>query len=507
MNPGVNIQNIKRSLYSRRASFLSLLILAIAFLGSAHLTIKAVYPNPVFWLIGACAITVIGVCWLVLQRDDFGFLLVVFTCVHFNFAENQGGLWAYAICAVLSSAYILKHRLRIALNVVPKGFGILLSFFIAHQILGTLFNPYSFSENIQATIVAASQILIFYYCASQKIDEKSLKRMIGIWFTIACWQVLIGLNQRYSVFSLSSPLLPGREIRYGIDNSIPTGGFGNSELFAEYFCFIFIFALTITIHLKDMKSLRINIIYPFVMIILSLGIIIMSGSRAAVILVGVAVFYLVFVDLIIIPTVRHFRRFTKGLIVILITCSLCFSLGAVFFIDSMIEDFELLNPVEMNIDSIFSGESINRYSTYSLAYQRFREKSWWLGFGYNMPGNNRISMGLKDKGPHVWQPADFHSLYLSLPIFYGWGGAVAFLLIVIFTAGRVYRCYLRTRRFRHFLIPISLSLSVVWAVFLLDQYKISITRNPSYFLFIWMLLGWTNAVVNSIYNRFNQKVR
>lgn len=73
------------------------------------------------------------------------------------------------------------------------------------------------------------------------------------------------------------------------------------------------------------------------------------------------------------------------------------------------------------------------------------------------------------------------------------------MLLVVLTGCRIFIHYLKFLRSGNFLVPIAFGLSIVWGIFILDQYKISITRNPSYFLMIWMLLGLTHAVANSMH--------
>ena len=88
----------------RSCSVRDVLLLALFCLAAAHLSVKALFSSPVLWLVGAAAITLAGVWWSVKRKDEFGLCLAMFACAHFAFADNQGGLWSYVLCAVFIGA-------------------------------------------------------------------------------------------------------------------------------------------------------------------------------------------------------------------------------------------------------------------------------------------------------------------------------------------------------------------------------------------------------------------
>jgi len=63
-----------------------------------------------FWFVGASLIVIANIIFLSKCRDTTGFILAMFICTHFAFADNQGGLWSYIICAILLLAVLLKHQ-------------------------------------------------------------------------------------------------------------------------------------------------------------------------------------------------------------------------------------------------------------------------------------------------------------------------------------------------------------------------------------------------------------
>jgi len=477
--------------HARSVSVWGISFLSIVFLVLAHLAVKEYFPNPAFWLFGAMVIVATGLAWLLMRKDDFAFLMVIFVCSHFNFADNQGGFWSYVLFAVFLAAALFRYRTNLRISSVPLSTGIFLLIFLMHQFLGLILNPYSLVSNIQATIVTLSQMLVLYYCASQQMTEVNVKRLLSVWFAVVCWIFVIALNQKYHWVITTSPLLPQRfRDTGGYIAAIPAGSFGNSELFAEYFCIVFIIALVILSHTNEVAGLRIKKSFLLFILCISMASILMGSSRAAVILAVAAAASLMVITCVLTPSTKSLKRFALMVVVLSLSGLVMWKAGDLFALDDMIKDFEELNPSQINSESVISGKGINR--SFEGAYKLLGRESWIVGKGYNLPENNTKSLGLR-KGA-----SDYHSLYVCIPFFYGWGGSAALVLLVMATGVRIFIYYLKNKRVSNALVPVALGLSVVWGAFLLDQYKISVTRNPSYFFLIWMLLGWTHAVANSL---------
>ncbi|OPY83122.1 MAG: O-Antigen ligase [Smithella sp. PtaU1.Bin162] len=468
-------------------------MLAVFFLVWAHLSIKAYFPNPAFWIIGAGIIVFAACCFLLKSKEPFGFFLAVFACTHFAFADNQGGLWSYVICAVLLIAAVLKCPIDLRSASIPRVINWLLLLFVIHQVIGLLLNPYSGISNIQSVIVTCSQCVVFYFCASLEMSETNLRRIFSVWFLTAFFVFLVALNQKYPLLITSSPLLPQRQSWMNIIADTPAGAFGCSELFAEYFCMISVMSLIFIVYSKKMRQLRIKKYIPCAMLLLAAISLTMGGSRAAIILAGAAVSYMMLENVIFMPSIRNIGRAILLSGIVFLSIVFIMNFGSYFSLDKTIDDFSAIDISGISLNSIISGDSINRNAVYDPGYRRLAEKSWWIGYGYNLPENNRESLGITGE----WFK-DFHSLYLSLPIYYGWVGAGAYIMILLCTVFRAYICYLKNRRINNYLVPVALGFALIWAVFILDQIKIGITRNHSYFLLTWFLLGWTHAVANSI---------
>jgi len=466
-------------------------LLSLYFLFCAHLSVKAFFPNPAFWLIGAAAIVAGGIWFLLNYNDTFGYFLAVFACSHVNFADNQGGLWPYVLCATFLVGVLLKYRFGVSFSSVPLGINFLIIVFFAHQIMGLVLNPYSLVSNIQALIIACAQVLAFYGCASFKMTGPRLRQVSGVWFAAACWVFISALNQKYHWLLTPSPMLPQRFAGEGVYALATSGTFGSSELFSEYFCIVFVLSLVLIAYSTELERLHLKIIFPALLSLIASASLLMAGSRAAIILAAAAAGYIALGSAMLTASVQNLRRLALLAGAAMLCAVLILSFGSFLSLEDTIDDFKSLDPSNMSIKSVISGDSINRDFVYEYGYRRLAEKSWWIGYGFNLQENNHESMGLQ--GAEV---KDFHSLYLSLPIFYGWIGAAAYVALVLCTGLRSYMCYLKYRQINHYLVPIALGFAVVWGVFMIDQYKITVTRVPCYFLLTWFWLGWTHSVAN-----------
>ncbi|MBN2400394.1 MAG: O-antigen ligase family protein [Candidatus Aminicenantes bacterium] len=468
----------------------SIFSLAAIFLIFAHLCVKTFFPNPAFWFVGAGVICVAGIAFLKNRHRLFGFLLALFVCVHFAFADNQGGLWSYVICSVFLLVMLLKNQKTFSFESVPRVINWLILVFFTQQCLGLLLNPYSFETNLQSLIVSCSQILVFYSFASIFMSPMRVKLFFSVWFLTGSWVFFMALNQRFHWIITPSPLLP----QFGSTMSpTPAGSFGNSELFAEYFCLIFVISLNFIVYSREMLRLHIKPIYAYFMFLFAVGALIMSSSRSAILLSGGALVIIFVMNAALLFSAQNIRRTVLLLFIVFSSIVFILAFGSFFSLERVNADFERLDPSTINFQSVVSGKGINRSYVYDLAHKRLDEESWWIGYGYGIPKNNRMSLGLTRV-----MVSDFHSLYLSLPIFYGWLGAAAYILLVIYTSLRAFRCFLRNRRRRHYMVPFVFSLAIAWGIFLADQFIISVTRNATYFLLTWILLGLTHSMINAL---------
>jgi hypothetical protein len=483
------------SFFQSETSIKNIVFLSLFFLASAHLALKTLFPLPGFWVVGASLIVGIGSCFILKTKDVTGFFIALFACVHFNFADNQGGLWSYIVCTVYMLVLLFNKKINFfRINTVSKFINLLFAIFIIHQLLGLLINNYSLLSNAQSLVVICSHIIIFYSCASIDMSKFQFRRLSAIWFGVAIWVFFVAINQKYHWFIVDSPVLPYQLSRdFSLSSGATGASFGNSELFSEYYCFVYIFSIIIYLYSKEFISRFIKHVYVYIMIFSSAICLMMGGSRSAILLAVAATMFIFMDQMSSRNPVRSIKMLIQvGALGVFVSAFLLF-FGDYISLDETLEDFMRIDLSHMSFQSVASGESINRGWVFEAGVRRLGEGSWWIGYGYGIPDNNRISMGINNL-----LIADYHSLYLQLPFFYGWIGSLSYIFIVFFTGLRSFICYMRNRNSDNYLIYISLGFSILCAVFLIDQYKISVTRNPSYYLLTWFFFGFAHSVVNTI---------
>jgi hypothetical protein len=215
-----------------------------------------------------------------------------------------------------------------------------------------------------------------------------------------------------------------------------------------------------------------------VIVLVSLANVFLSGTRSSIILVAVVT---IFLALLRIKTlITNFR---------ILFIAIC-AIGLSFLSASTIEKALGLETAVMRLQILedsqvdfISGEGVNRHGTFQLAHKRLGESNFLIGNGYSFGANyKRIT-----NGTHNSSFIDFHNLYLSLPLFYGWIGAGLLMLLFLIPIPS-----LLTKR------PLSMCFMVFWSIFFVNEYKIQFIRNPQYSMIIWLMLGLTYAFTSQL---------
>jgi hypothetical protein len=61
------------------------------------------------------------------------------------------------------------------------------------------------------------------------------------------------------------------------------------------------------------------------------------------------------------------------------------------------------------------------------------------------------------------------------------------------------------RRKKSFLVALAAGFTMFWAIFLMNEYKISILRNPNYHMLFWIWLGLANSTVKTIHAELSNR--
>lgn len=484
---------------SRSLTASGIFLLAFVSLISGHLLLKEYMPIPALGAIGFTAIFSIYFYVLFIRNDFFGYILLVYICSHFSYADNQGGIWNLMTFGmlVIYLGYGSKRELFRHIDLTMLS---LLFIFVIWNVLGWgLNNPMPILPRLLGIATFFGFILMFNFSSNIIITKEHLRLFLTVTFFMLLYQTIVAINQRYQLVNWNTPLIGAYSkdigaITYGTTNA--KGTLRHSELFGEYAALMVCLLLPLLSSSFTQKVIRININQIVLMIFLSLACIMLTSTRSAALLVVFVIF-----SYFIVFSTRMFAsidRVGRQLRVILIVFLLTPIIGIYIGIDSIEEDFTELENVDFSVENVISGKAINRGPLTEFAIKRIHSESWLIGNGFGTPRANLWAWIGTDPEKLITYMADYHNMYLSLPMLYGWVGSIAFLLMIFITFFRVFNISLRYRNRKSYLLPIALGFTMFWFVFLVDQYKISILRNPNYHMMFWIWLGLTNAIVKTI---------
>ena len=423
-----------------------------------------------------------------------GFILVLFFLSHFSYLENQGGLWNISSFLIYFFLILTRARETRFFKTDRTTLTLLLILF-GFNMVGWLFiSTTSLIMRIEGFIMLSSYMLTFVFISNIKITPFQLRRFFNLLFIISIYLFITAINQRFGFIESKLPFLPPKSITDDGLIGLTTNSssvFGNSELYGEYCVLILILTLSAVKSKALIRLFFSKTFYPYIIILLSILGTLLSGSRASVLLAVFAILIVFSLNLLSLKISKNYLRLLflssifAGFFIIF-----SFDLG----IDSSKKDFEQLDQTSFSIQSVISGESINRYETFVEAVSRLNAESWFFGNGLGPLESNMIAWwGYSENTPYV----DFHNLYYTLPMLYGYIGSFVFLLIIL----RAIFLSIKSRKKiskGFYLKPILIIMPFFWILFLLDEWKISMLRNANYHMLVWMFLGLNMAIIKTI---------
>ncbi len=455
----------------------------LIFLIAGCLCLNSLFPSPIFFALGFIGIlfTLISNYKKVIRPDDY--LLIILSVSFFDYSSSRGGLWNYInffflVYLIISGRWKPK---------MPGRLHFILPLFLIITLAGLIFiNPAEGLEKISFFIVFASFVLSFLFACQVRFTLGFFQKFSKVLLFIVCYQFLICLNQRFEFFDSIFPFFPTqpdvadydlRDSGLGVNKVRNWGSVSNFELFAEINSMVFVFyvcCFSIYDSVLEASKLRSTAMF---LIVFSLLNILLSGTRSSLIII------LMFVAIVFLFRARTFIFSKKWLPAFILVALMLFvfsnSVIKTLGLETLVLRLNLITRSEVNL---YTGAGMNRQGSYQLAFERISEESLIIGNGYSFGQTYSQIM----KGDHVSAFIDFHSLYLSLPFFYGWPGSFLFLLVL---AIPLYVLYKKKG-------PLWIAFFFLWAVFFINEYKIQFIRDPHYTMIIWILLGITYSFMD-----------
>lgn len=475
-------------------------IIALSFLALivGHLLLKEYMPGAAVGAVGFILLfAILG--YVLLVRDDvFAFVMIVYFCSHFSYADNQGGLWALMSAILLMTRTLLRYRNEVLTRrdgIVNALIGVLLVW----NVLGwTLRSPVPYVDLAEGVVSFLGFILMFYLVSNLAVTPARFRTFLVLTVTLLVYQLIVAINNRYAVLNWNTPLIGAYSEGHGAITYQSTNAWGtlrHAELFSEYGALMWTLMIPILCCSRIQKELRFPVSGIGIVMVTGLMVIALTSGRSAAILAVVAalIYLFLFTGFSFKVIDRFGRQVRLGILLALVIPVV----GAFVGLDSLEQNFAELSGTKFSTSAVLSGQAINRAPLFDFALKRMSEDSLFVGYGFGTLRANLWAWTGVDPS-RIQTIADFHSLYFSIPFVYGWPGAFAFLWLTVMIAWRCWRSALRFARRPDFLVAVALGLSVFWLVFFVDQFKISILRIPTYHMLFWIWLGLTSAVTRTL---------
>ena len=429
------------------------------------------------------------------KHDLFSFLLVIFFCSHFRYGVSNGGLFNL-IAAVSLLTYFLfnykKYESKISYsNLLISG---IIIFIIANIFGWAGKNPFRGLELAFGILSFFGFISVFLTMSTLRLTIDRLRLLLKVLDFYVIYSFIACTNQYLNLIRINSPLLYGSDL----NNRHAFGLFGDSEIFGEYSLILFMFYLPLLF--SDIPRLALKINYTRILIIVLLVLVqcLMSASRSVFLLIIFGVILLIIFNKIFRIKVLNRTSNFAPLFIVSIGFILFLSFFIIKDISYVIERMGRLNFSKINLSTFISGEEINRAYAFSFAFVRLAEESWWLGWGW----------GVRDSNALAWFPdaffrlkrADYHSLYLSLPMIFGWVGTGSFIYMIYHILKHNITLIIKNRKKYSYIVLASVSYVLLISLFIINEYKINSMRWPQYFLIVWFWLGFGNSILNTSNN-------
>lgn len=255
---------------------------------------------------------------------------------------------------------------------------------------------------------------------------------------MVCCTFFCCINQRYGFVNADTPLLgvsspPGTG--NNIDDGHVVGPFGHSELVGELSVIATSILLMVLVSQVAATQLGLSAVVPFVGILLCLGNVILSTSRSAMLL---------FLAALVVSGLASLSRLVRAfnapnrLVLLVVACLVFIALaGPVVGIGVLEDKFNVFLAGDVTMHGVLTGSSINRGYSTEQGVNRILSDSWIIGAGLGTKQNN-LAIWTGNPMATTENVDDrfggyFHSLYLSMPMLYGWVGSAAFMALIVMT--------------------------------------------------------------------------
>ncbi|MBL8202141.1 MAG: O-antigen ligase family protein [Chromatiales bacterium] len=475
---------------------LAVLVTIFGCLLVGHLAIATFFPSVAVNAVGVVLVALIIGYVLFVRNDVFATVLIILFCSHFNFANNQGGLFNLVAFLLLGIHLLVRPAIRETTRSTDGTVMSLLAILFVSNLLGLLLrNPLPL-EVLGLQFAAFSGFLLAFHTVSAlRLTEARLRQFLIVASVMAVYNFGVSLNQHYGVLHIETPLLGlTRDLFYATTNAF--GTFGSASSNGQYAMMLLAVVLPLVAASASRTALKLSPIH-FVPVAVAVGLtLILANMRAAALeSVLIVVIYTIMFSLV------HRRSFRNAKYVNLASAAVVIVLATVgvwFNLENIAEDFQRVQVED--VSSIETGKALNRLGPWQYGWERLQRESWWVGYGHGTDLSNQIAWGgrqTSSRGP-VMGGGHLHNLYLALPMMFGWVGALAYVLLFVVVVFRLFAA-VRRHGFGSIVGVTCLGFLMSLGFFLVDEVKSgNAVQTINYAMVAWIWLGLGLAAQRSL---------
>jgi O-antigen ligase len=463
-------------------------IIILVLLGSLFVSV------PSFVLKAFAGISIIFIfCGALFKGDFFSALMELFICNHFAFASEYGGLYNWLFFASLLVFYLVVGKKA----VFPKSsFNSIIKYCLTGLVIMQLLsviggNDFASSKKLMAILSFVIIVSIFYFCSTIKFDNQDYSKFLIIICIFFLYMFIVSINQKLLFTTSNFPFFPRYDTftKFELDITRSRGTFQNYEAYAEYSLSIIALLLPGVLSGSFKKTDPWLYILCLVTIFLGIFAIVLSATRSSIVLLPVLIFMVLLNSKKIKANTLLFMALVSGLFL---------------FINSFyaITDFSVFNKrsEDLNINNltfskIFNGEQINRGPLFSLGVKNISRNGVLIGGGYFTSSEEYHTVHF---GNNYSEYDDYHNLYLSIIVMWGFLGALLFLLLIFSLFFKGIKLFRRVKRRLSLSNDLLLGFNTMIFLFLINEFKIQFNRQVNYFTIILILLAIYSSLINQI---------
>ena len=475
----------KTKLYTSRIILISLSVLILA--------LSYVIGRPVLFAVTPI-IVIILINTLVSRNELFGMLMALYICLHFPYMIKTGGFFTYVAFAIAAWTLFRFKNLgtfyKVKLPSFPKLLFIIL---LVSTIFGWIFNFSGSSLDLFLSVFSFLGIISLFILASNITwNNWRFKVFFNINLILILYSLFVSANAYLKIIPFNLPLFPIYAEEWIEDllseGRLEAGGIiGSSPMYGEHSLIMAMFFSIILFTKKFRQNYDISFIWALIGFLASYLNIFFSISRSIFLLSGFGLILIWILFLVYnLKTIKYILGRIIGLVTILYLILLVIRVLNLDFVFQRLDEVEF---EKMTLESVQTGESINRLEAFFYGQQRLHSRNWYLGYGYGLYKNNREAWFID---PDI-ERGSAHSQYYAVLFIFGWFGAIAYFGLIIYLIISL-STKLRKQNWRSdYYQPMALFFIVAFILFLISEYTKDSIAVASYFTvtMIWLGLGYS----------------